>query len=446
MPRDPVPGPGTERKTDKMEFKLEEKKGCVSKYAYKMQWDEVKEPYSHIVDEVRKEAQVPGFRRGKAPAEFVRAKYAGPIAAQLKEQLLRTVADKIAAEEKLALFGSPFADEPELKVGESFSGTIFFELQPDIPAIETEGIEIGVTKREVSKKQVDSIIESLRQRNASIKTIDEGPIEEGDFCPAKLLKEGATEPKEVFLHCHEESDDLFEKSLTGRKIGDSFELTVPEGGSHEAGKYTVTLDKVVRQALPALDDDFAAKCGFKTMAEVTEASSRQAEAANAHMQRDERDDKILAALLDRTPFEVPPTLVENRLRQEIDRIAGELHRRRIDPEKANIEWDKLVEAKKPEVEKSVRAYFIVSSLIEKEKIKVSDEELDAAIAGIAARENAPADKVKQMLEKHNQLEDIRFNLAKEKVFDVLAGRAKITLSEPAAEPDKGGKDADSHSR
>lgn len=429
-----------------MEFKLEEKKGCVNKYSYTMKWDEVKDPYSLIVDEVRKEAQVPGFRKGKAPAEFVKSKYAGPIASQLKDQLLRTVADKIVGDEKLKLFGAPFADEPELKVGESFSGAVYFELQPEVPEINTDGIEIEVARREASPEQVDSILNSFRQRGASIKTIEEGPVEEGDFCPAKLLKAGAAEPKEVFLHCHGESDDVFEKSLTGRNIGDTFELEVPEGGQHEAGTYTVTLQKVVRQALPALDDDLAEKCGFKTVQELREAAEKQAAAANEHMQRDERDDKLLSALLDRTPFDVPPTLVENRLRQEIDRIAEELHRRRIDPVKANIEWDKLIEAKKPEVEKSVRAYYIVSSLIEKEGVKITDEELDGVISEIAARENAPADKVRQMLEKHNQLEDIRFNLAKEKVFGILAGHAGIKLTEPAKAVAGGGKDADSHSR
>ena len=114
--------------------------------------------------------------------------------------------------------------------------------------------------------------------------------------------------------------------------------------------------------------------------------------------------------------------------------------------KANIEWDKLIEAKKPEVEKSVRAYYIVNSLIEKEGVKITDEELDGVIEGIAARENAPAEKVRQMLEKHNQLEDIRFNLAKEKVFGILAGRARINLVEQAETKAEGGKDADTHSR
>ena len=429
-----------------MEFKLEEKKGCMNKYSYAMNWEEVREPYSLIVEEVRKEAQVPGLRKGKAPAEFVRSKFAGPIASQLKDQLLRTVADKIVEGENLKLFGAPFADEPELKVGESFSGAVYFELLPEVPNIDTDGIEIEVTRREATPEQVDAIVDSFRQRNASIKTMEEGPVEEGDFCPAKLLKAGASEPKEVFLHCHGESEDLFEKSLAGRNIGDTFEIVVPEGGPHEAGTYAVTLQKVVRQALPALDDELASRCGFKTVQELRDAAQKQAAAANEHMQRDERDDKLLSVLLDRTHFDVPPTLVENRLRQEIDRVAEELHRRRIDPAKANIEWDKLIEAKKPEVEKSVRAYYIVSGLIEKEGVKITDHELNGVITEIAARENAPAEKVRQMLEKHNQLEDIRFNLAKEKVFEVLAGRAGIKYTEPARAEAEGGKDADTHSR
>lgn len=429
-----------------MEFKLEEKKDCVSKYSYLMNWDEVGEPYSLIVEEVRKEAQVPGFRKGRAPAEFVKAKFAGPIASQLKDQLLRTVADKISADEKLKLFGAPYADEPVLKVGESFTGTIFFELQPEVPEVNADGIEIDVTRRTVTKKQVDAVLDSFRQRNASIKTIDDGLVEEGDFCPAKLLKADSADPKEVFLHCHRDSDDAFEKSLEGKKIGDSYEVSVPEGGTHEPGIYKVTPDKVVRQSLPELDDELAVKCGYKDLVEMTEAAGKQAEEANRNMQRDERDDKILSALLERTPFEVPPTLVENRLRQELDRIANELHRRHIDPEKANIEWDKLIEAKKPEVERSVRAYYIISRLIERENIKISDEELGSVIADIAARENAPPEKVRQMLEKHHQLDDIRFNLAKEKVFEALAGHARINLVEPAHDNGEGGKDADTHSR
>jgi trigger factor len=429
-----------------MEFKLEEKKGCVNKYSYSMKWDEVQEPYASIVDEVKKEAELPGFRKGKAPVELVRTKFATPIGSQLKEKMLRTVADKISGDEKLDLFANPFADEPELKLGESLAGVIYFELQPEVPEVETGNIEIEVSKREVSKEQIDSIIESFRQRNATIKTVEEGLVEEGDFCSAKLQKEGSEESKEVFLHCHGTSEDIFEKSLCGKGSKDIFELTVPEGTKHEAGNYKVSLEKIIRQALPALDEEFAVKCGFESLAGLTEEAGKQASHANQDMQKEERNDKILAALLDKAVFDVPPTLVENQLRREIEKLAGELQRRKIDPEKANIDWDKLIDAKKPEVEKSVRAYFLISKLVEKENVKVSDGETDAVIEDIAKKEGAPAEKVRKMLEEHHQLDDIKFRLAQEKIFDILAGRVKINFVDSKAKNEEGGGNADTDSR
>jgi trigger factor len=429
-----------------MEFKLEEKKGCVAKYSYSMKWDEIKDEYKSILDEVKKEAELPGFRKGKAPVELVKAKFASPIASQLKEKLMRTVADKISKDEKLQLFASPFADEPELKIGEGFTGIIYFELNPEVPEIECDGLEIEIARRDVTEKQVDDIIESFRQRNATIQTVDEGCIEEGDFCSAKLYKDGEAEGKEVFLHCHKDGGDPFEQALPGKKNGESFELNVSEAGKYAAGTYKVSLEKIIRQALPSLDDDFAVKCGFKSLDELKEESRKQAANVNEEMRKEERNEKLLSSLLAKSDFEVPPTLVENQLRRELDRFVNELHRRRIDPEKANIEWDKLIDSKKPEVERSVRAYFVVNKLIGKHKVEVSDDELDGVVAEIAAKDGAPVDKVKKMLEENHQFEDIKFRIAQEKIFEILANSAKIVLVDTNAKNETGGEHVDTDSR
>lgn len=429
-----------------MEFKLEERQGCAHAYSYRAGWDEIRAPYNLIAEEVRKEAELPGFRKGKAPLELVKAKFSSVIAGRLKEKTLKEVADKISKDENLQLFSPPHADDPVLKVGDDLAGTIYFELNPEIPEIETEGIEVEVVKRETTEEQINSIIQSFRQSKSTMITIEEEAAEEGDFCSVKLLKQGEKKEREAFLHCQKESDNPFEKSLAGKRGGESYEVELPPGAKEGEGKFTVKLDKIIRQSLPGLDDDFAAQCGFKSLAELKEESKKQAEAANEQMWKEERDDKILLAILNKHPFDVPPTLVENQLKRDLDRFAGELHKRRIDPEKANIDWNKLVESKKPEVEKSVRAYFIVKKLIEKEKIEISDEEADAVITRIAEKERTPFSKAKQVFEQNGQIEDIKFKLAQEKIFEIVANRVKIKLVDANRSGEGGTKDVDPDSR
>ncbi|NMB98860.1 MAG: hypothetical protein GYA35_01115, partial [Thermoanaerobaculaceae bacterium] len=94
----------------------------------------------------------------------------------------------------------------------------------------------------------------------------------------------------------------------------------------------------------------------------------------------------------------------------------------------------------------IRAYFIVSKLIEQEKITLSDEDIDSFLKNIADNEGMAVSKIKEILEKNGQIDDIKFKLAEEKALENISKYVKIKYLEETPEKDKGGNDADSDSR
>lgn len=427
-----------------MDYKLEEKEGCVKKFSFNMGWDEIKGEYQLALEEIAKEAEVPGFRKGKAPLELVKAKYKNPIEGELKSRLLQRAAKEIIEKENLKLFSDPGADNPSLVEGSGFSGFLYFEIYPEVPEIKYDDLEIKISKSEVTQAQIDQVAEIFRARHAEIKTMDNEVVQEGDYCSAKITPEEGGEEENVFVRCSERSFDAVEKSLVGKKCGEVYDLEIEDNQKKPKGKYKVSVSNVVRRVLPALDDELAKKSGFASLEDLMAKSKEKAEYENEIRNKDDRNKAIVKALLDKYKFDIPFTLLDRQLKNDAEALVNELSRqgRNIN----DLDWDKYFEIRKSTVESNIRAYFIVSKLIEQEKVTVSEEDLASFLKNIAENEGLALAKVKEILEKNGQIEDIKFKLAEEKALENISKYVKISYVEETPEKDKGGNDADSDSR
>jgi trigger factor len=320
---------------------------------------------------------------------------------------------------------------------------LYFEVYPEVPDIKYDDLEIKIAKNEVTQEQIDQMAELFRARHAEVKTMDDSVVEEGDFCSAKITSEGGDE-ESVFVRCSEKSFDAVEKSLVGKKCGEVYDLEIEDNQKKPKGKYKVAVSNVVRRVLPVLDDELAKKSGFASLEELMAKSKEKAEYENELRSKDERNKAIVRALLEKYKFDIPFSLLDRQIKNDAEALVNELSRqgRNIN----DLDWEKYFEIRRVTVENNIRAYFIVSKLIEQEKIEVSDEDLDAFLKNIAENEGLALQKVKEILEKNGQIEDIKFKLAEEKALENISKYVKINYVEETPEKDKGGNDADSDSR
>lgn len=426
-----------------MEYKLEEKNGCLVQYSFKIDWDEIKNDFKATLEEVAKEAELPGFRKGKAPIELVKAKYKNPIEGELKSKLLQKVATFVVEKENLKLFSNPGADNLNFIEEVEFSGKLYFEVYPDVPEIKYDDIEITISKNDVSEEDIQKIADGYRTKFAEIKTMDNEIIEEGDFCSIKISNEDGSSEEDVLVKCSGKSFDEVEKFLLEKKCGENYELEIGENQKKPKGKYKIFVSNVVRRVLPVLDEELAIKSGFSSLSELMEKSKEKAIFENNLKQKEERDRAIVKEMLEKYKFNIPQTLLERQLQEDAEKLANELKKYNQDPN--NFDWEKYFEIRRIPVENNIRAFFIVSKLIEQEKIEIKDEDVNDFLKTIAENEGISVDKLKEILEKSEQMQDIKFKIAEEKALENISNCVRINYLEKTPEKDKGGSDVDSNS-
>ncbi len=348
-----------------------------------------------------KKVKVPGFREGKAPAS-VAAKHIDPIALSqqaLEDALSKAVAEAFLGEELQAL------ERPEVEIrayvpGQSLEFTAEAEILPKVKLGDYKKLSVAKPKVVVAAKDVDEVLERLRQSQAEKKPVkraaamgDEVII---DFVGKKddePFKGGTSKDYPLTLGGNSFIPG-FEEGIVGKKAGEAFDIPLTFPSDYHAAElkgaavvFTVTLNTVNEVVAPELNDEFAAKSGpFKTVAElkkdIKEELTNRKEAEATDKQKDELVEKLIAA----STVPVPEILLQDQIRSVEQDIAQNLmyQGRSIEEyvkdqgfasREAWVEKDVA-----PIAKKRVQAGLVLAELSKVEKITASTEDVDKQIA------------------------------------------------------------------
>lgn len=213
-------------------------------------------------------------------------------------------------------------------------------------------------------------------------------------------------------------EDYYQKNLAGKK-----------------GKITLRLNSIKEQRLPELDDEFARSIGeFDTLdqlrARITEAIRKGIENDN----KAARERRTVDKLVDAYDFDVPVALMDmvfrDRTRSTVNRMMEQGfhadHFRKVD-------WNSVREQETPNLARAVREMIILERISELEKLTVTEEDVQAEVARMAAEYEESEDVIrKQLLGDERSVEGFREHLRMSKVVDLLTSTAKY-VEPPAGE-------------
>jgi trigger factor len=212
----------------------------------------------------------------------------------------------------------------------------------------------------------------------------------------------------------------------------SFRKTFPDDFPNEEFKgktvdYQVTLAALKEKRLPAVDDQFAAA--------VTEGDTVPLlrEKVRSRLRLEKEADRrrhfrraILDALLSRHEVPVPEVLAESETNSSLREYARYLAANGIDPQ--NEDWTKLADEARPGAEKRVREYLILDAIAEREKLEVSDTELEAEFKRAAAQRGVEPAALREQMAKAGGIDALRDEMRLAKAVDLLIAAAKVLPS------------------
>lgn len=397
-----------------MKTKIKELSKTKKKISLDVSEEKVGEAYSKAYHTLRNKVAIKGFRKGKVPDAIIDQHFAGDLERESLQILISRTYEQALDEHQIVPLLPPRFELSQLQKGKPFSYHVEVEVRPEVKL--TSYVEIPIEKKEIiiADEEITSELERLREAKAELvpaeaeKRFEKGLVGTLNFegvIDGKPFKGGSAKDyllemgRGVFLK-------EFEDQLTGMKKGEEKNVTLnfPENYHSEELRnkkaiFKVALVNLHTKQLPASDDEFAKDLGKENLEtvkkEIREALSKKKERENRNHSVKEVIDYLLAA----HQLEVPQGLIDRQLEKG--------------------------EAKKEEIENSIRLQFIVEEIAKKESIRVDPKEVEEHFHFLSHQNRQPVAAIKKYFVENHLIDSLIARLGMEKTLDFLVSKAKF---------------------
>jgi len=401
--------------------------------------EEVSKAMERVAKEFARIANVPGFRRGKAPISLIRRRFADDIKGEVLQSLVPERVEKAVAEQKLTPVSQPQVDKLDYAEGQPLKFRAVFEVLPDFELGNYKGLEIELPAMDVTDEDVAKALEEMRERAAAFAPVEGRAVESGDFVQLKLLgtPAGGGDPLQAdSVLCHigaEETMAAFNENLGGAKAGEhkNFDVVYPADypDAKLAGKtyhYAAEVLGIKTKKLPELNDEFAKDVSdAATLDELKKKVRESLEHQRDHNHKELLHEKILAALVKLHDFPVPEALVEHQMDVRLERVVRSLAAQGVDPRAVNVDWVTLRRRQQERAADDVKAELIVDRIASAESIDVTEQEVDQELQHLAGHGGESAEAIRARLTKQGALDRMKAKLRSDKTLDWLAQNSRI---------------------
>jgi trigger factor len=401
--------------------------------------EEVSKAMERVAKEFARIANVPGFRRGKAPISLIRRRFADDIKGEVLQSLVPERVEKAVAEQKLTPVSQPQVDKLDYAEGQPLKFRAVFEVLPDFELGNYKGLEIEIPAIDVTDEDVAKTLEEMRERAAAFAPVEGRAVENNDFAQLKLLgtPAGGGDPLQAdSVLCHigaEETMAAFNENLRGAKVGEhkNFDVIYPADypDAKLAGKtyhYAAQVLGIKTKKLPELNDEFAKDVSdAATLDELKKKVREDLEHQRDHKHKELLHEKVLAAIVKLHDFPVPEALVEHQMDVRLERVVRSLAAQGVDPRAVNVDWVTLRRRQQERAADDVKAELIVDRIASTENIDVTEQEVDQELQHLAGHGGESAEAMRARLTKQGALDRMKAKLRSDKTLDWLAQNSRI---------------------
>ena len=415
----------------------------------------IRETYDKLVSDLRRNARIKGFRRGKVPREVLIRKYGSVLLVQTTEQVvnesMRQAVDEV--EQKPLPFAQPTLDgDPQVVLGEDFTFTVTYDTKPRIELGEYRGVALRRPQVTITDADLEPELRRLQEQNAEVldKPADAAGqvvVAEGDVVTVNHAEQDAAGQP---VAGSERRDFVFEvgtgynvyeidDELVGMARGDDKVISkqFPADYRHAnlAGRAVtlkVTVTSIKEKRLPSLDDELAQDVSerFATLDDLKADLRARLQRHADRLVRERLAGELISKVLASSQIPLPKTLVAAELEGHWGRLAAsagvEVEQFESALATRGQSKESILEQMRPIVDLRVRTVLLRDELARVEGLEISDEELDAHLAQQAEERGIGAPELRAQYEGENLLDRLRGQLLTDKLDDHLIAGSAVT--------------------
>jgi len=421
--------------------------------------------------ELKRDAMVPGFRKGHAPLRLVEKRFSSDVGDQLKTQMVSSGYLAAVEKEELKPLGDPLIwvkvdeertddagrprrvevekllsldralDEIDFpKEGElTFSCEV--ELKPEFELPELDKIQVERPKVAIADEDVDAEVDRMRRWSGTYRPAEGTAIEADDLLYADIRMSVGDEVLMYEKHQELAARDLrikgvpvvgLGKALIGKKPGASLSVEAEIPADHEnldirgkRAKFEFTVHEVKRLELPELTDEFASVIGYDSVDDLRAVVRANLESRLDQVMKRKMKDQVAGFLVANTKLEIPEGLSQRQTDRSVARRMIELYQSGMPEAEIRKQVDEMRVKAHDQTVHDLKLYFILEKIAEQRDVDVTEEQINTAIAGIAQRTNRRFDRVRDELSKGDGIMTLYLTIRDDLVLDLLAREAEV---------------------
>ncbi len=414
---------------------------------------EIERQFDESLSNFQREAQVPGFRPGKAPKQLVVKRFRKEVSGQVKSSLLMASLEQIDEDYHLDPITQPKLDLDAVALPDD--GPMAFEMEvevrPDFEVADYQGLKVKRPVKTITEQDVEAQLDRFLERYSQIVPKLEGAAKIGDYLTADLdfLRPDGTvlsQAKEIEFRLQPElrfQDGHIPgigAAIEGAKPGEVRVVEAQLGSAAadpelrgKAVQVRVTLHDLKQHRLPEVNAAFLTSIGFDSLDELKDAVRDAMKRRQDAMQKQAIRRQILDQLIGQTPFELPSDLVARQEKSTTSRLVMELRREGFSDQDIRAREAEIRANAHESTLRSLKEFFVLAKIAEAAGVKVDEEDLDLEIEAMAAKSDESARRIRARIEKEGLGDSLATQILERKALDHILGSVEIedvALDEP----------------
>ena len=431
--------------------------------------DKSKNAYEQVIRNYARNANIPGFRKGKVPRNIlVQRLGVTRIKAAALEELMQECLPKAVEQEDIKAIGQIDlrGDAEELlaqyEPGQPLIIKAAVDVEPEIALGEYTGWTVQAEEVLYKPEQVEQILQKEQEKLATLVPIEDRPAQDKDVAFVDFKGhfaevEAEEDPKEIpggsaenFQLEITEGQFIpgFTEGIVGMNPGETktLDLTFPEdyGNEELAGQavvFTITLNELKEKELPELDDEFAEEVSeFETMAELRESLEKRYQEEAEEKTTNNKHAALGKALVEVVDADLPETMIRQEVDQMLQQQAMQLSQMGMDIQRLFTKdmIPQLREHARPEAIERLKQFLGIKEVAKLQSITLEEEEIKAEEATVLKQLENPKEVDPERLR-----EVVENDLLTKKTFTWLEEQSTVelvpegSLSEDEAAEDEG---------
>ena len=420
--------------------------------------EEITEQEKQVCQEFSRMANIPGFRKGKAPLQVIKKRYSKELKEELNRKVSTTAYEAVLEHKDIRVFSILKVDAGELEPNSPATVEVTVDVEPDFELPDYESFEFTIHPAEVKVEEEEKALEGLKDQKAAFEETDRAVAEKdyvkcsyegmldgspvAEILPDKPMYGKQTNTWEEAGQAKGMGVEAIAQGVVGMKKDEKKEIEADFEDDFElaplAGKkviYSVEVHEVREKRAPDVEsEDFLKSFNVETLDELKEKIREDIKTRKERENLDGKRGQATQKILEMPDFPLPQQAVEDESKQIFQRTVERATQQGASPEDMEAKRDELWKESQVQGQARVKISLVLGRIAEKEKVDVTNEDMaQAATREAMMRRVDPQTYVQELSQDRARINRLRQDILHDKTLELIASKGKETVSETEGE-------------